>query len=215
MSSAASSEKLTAQLHKLAQRDRELLDELGRSLERRDSELTRLTSMLEEQRRELEASELARAELERQLAASQDSIKRRFEELAQLTLMLENSKPVELPEAAAPPPRFFPMKASRLSRRMKRDIALIKRSGLFDAKWYLEQYPDIAEDKRLRREPALHYLLHGGHEGRNPGPAFDSVFYLATYADVKESGENPLVHYLKYGQAEQRLPSVNTGSNDL
>lgn len=201
MSSAASREKLTAQMRELAQRDSELLTELGKSLERRDAELNQLASMLE-------ASEQARAELERQLAASQASIKKRFEELAQLTAMLESGESVKPAGVARAASAFtFPsMRVSRHSRRLKRDVALIKRSELFDAKWYLERYPDLAKNKRFRREPAMHYLQHGGHEGRNPGPAFDSVFYLATYADVRESGENPLVHYLKYGQAEQRLP---------
>jgi 2-polyprenyl-3-methyl-5-hydroxy-6-metoxy-1,4-benzoquinol methylase len=55
-------------------------------------------------------------------------------------------------------------------------------------------------------DPALHYLLHGGYEGRNPSGQFDTAFYLAQYPDVRVSGMNPLLHYVVHGAAEQRLP---------
>lgn len=38
-----------------------------------------------------------------------------------------------------------------------------------------------------------------------PG-VFDTAFYLNTYADVKRSGINPLVHFLTDGNKEGRLP---------
>lgn len=88
--------------------------------------------------------------------------------------------------------------------RLAQDIALLEQSDWFDADWYLKRYPDIAKHRRFSREPLLHYLLHGGFEGRNPGPDFDSRFYLQRYADVRKRGTNPLVHYLRYGQQEQR-----------
>ncbi|WP_311950124.1 class I SAM-dependent methyltransferase [Halomonas piscis] len=88
--------------------------------------------------------------------------------------------------------------------RLAQDIALLQESDWFDADWYLKRYPDIAKHRRFSREPLLHYLLHGGFEGRNPGPDFDSRFYLQRYADVRKRGTNPLVHYLRYGQQEQR-----------
>jgi len=50
-------------------------------------------------------------------------------------------------------------------------------------------------------------LLNGGRErGCNPNPLFDSAWYLDEYRDVRESGINPLVHYLHYGIAEMRNP---------
>ncbi len=76
-------------------------------------------------------------------------------------------------------------------------LGLIRTSGLFDETWYLANYIDIAEAKI---DPALHYLQHGGFEGRDPGPNFSSNWYLNKYKDVKESGLNPLIHYLKYGK---------------
>jgi SAM-dependent methyltransferase len=55
-------------------------------------------------------------------------------------------------------------------------------------------------------DPFLHYLGHGGYEGRDPGPTFSSSWYLRAYPDVKNAGTNPLIHYIRYGQREGRLP---------
>ena len=96
-------------------------------------------------------------------------------------------------------------KAPPLTKRaIKRQVALIEASQWFDAKWYLAQYPDIARDSKMSANPARHYLLMGGFEGRNPSPGFDSAYYLAHNPDVVESGINPLIHYLKFGEKEQR-----------
>jgi len=51
-------------------------------------------------------------------------------------------------------------------------------------------------------EPEHHYLLYGGFEQRDPGPHFSSSWYLSFYEDVRKSGINPLIHYLKYGRAK-------------
>ena len=96
----------------------------------------------------------------------------------------------------------------QLVRRVKRYIGLprdfiqVRRSGLFNQTWYLENNPDVVQAKA---NPLLHYLQHGGFEGRDPGPGFSSKWYLDTYADVKEAGVNPLIHYLRFGRKEGRL----------
>jgi hypothetical protein len=82
-----------------------------------------------------------------------------------------------------------------------KDIYLLGTSGLFDVSWYRANNPDIAKTKL---GALLHYLEHGGFEGRDPGPGFASAWYLDTYDDVKKAGINPLVHYLKYGRGEGR-----------
>ncbi len=82
-----------------------------------------------------------------------------------------------------------------------RDYFAIKHSGLFDEKYYLLHNPDVV---RADVNPALHYLLHGGIEGRDPSPYFSSSGYLQAYPDVKNAGLNPLVHYLRYGRSEGR-----------
>ncbi len=79
--------------------------------------------------------------------------------------------------------------------------ALIKRSGQFDAGWYLENNPDVAKSGM---DPVSHYLRFGAAEGRNPNPLFDSLWYLKRYPDVAASGTNPFLHYLRHGQREGR-----------
>lgn len=86
----------------------------------------------------------------------------------------------------------------------KFDGQSVKRSGLFDADWYLANYPDIAETKM---DPLEHYLKIGGFAGRCPGPNFDSQWYLNEYPDVVLDKMNPLVHYIRYGKQEGRKTS--------
>ena len=50
-----------------------------------------------------------------------------------------------------------------------REIAIIKRYGLVDEAWYLQQNPDIA---RVNMDPVVHYVYHGAKEGRHPHPDF-------------------------------------------
>ncbi len=80
----------------------------------------------------------------------------------------------------------------------------LRRCGLFDARYYLKQYPDV---RRADIDPLIHFIKYGWQEGRNPGPSFDTRFYLETYPDVRQANVNPLIHYLQYGQSEGRLPA--------
>jgi GT2 family glycosyltransferase len=81
------------------------------------------------------------------------------------------------------------------------EYTLIKSSDLFDNEWYLTVYSDVAE---LGIDPVVHYLNHGGQEGRLPGPLFDNYYYFSQVVNLPESQqiiENPLLHYLKIGKA--------------
>lgn len=88
---------------------------------------------------------------------------------------------------------------SRLRRRYQLNV--IRQSGLFNADWYLTTYEDV-RDAGL--DPALHYLLNGAADHRNPGPHFDTGHYLMLYPDIGESQMNPLLHYLLSGFDEKR-----------
>lgn len=80
------------------------------------------------------------------------------------------------------------------------DRALFERSELFDARDYLQMYPDVAASGM---EPAEHYVLHGAAELRNPSRRFDA----AKYADENpEARESPLKHYLIEGRRHGCLP---------
>jgi hypothetical protein len=61
------------------------------------------------------------------------------------------------------------------------DLAIIEGSELFDAAWYLSQYPDVARDGI---SPILHYLQSGATDERCPNPFFDTAWYLEQYPDV-------------------------------
>ena len=80
-----------------------------------------------------------------------------------------------------------------------RDYELILNSSLFDKDWYERTY-DIGEDI----DSINHYLLTGYAKGYNPGPDFSTFEYYECNKDVKESNENPLVHYELFGRKEKR-----------
>ena len=89
--------------------------------------------------------------------------------------------------------------------RMRRDTLVVRRSGLFDDAWYLQQYPDLY---LTTVDMLQHYMLYGAAEGRNPNPMFDANYYLNENPDVKNAGINPLLHYALYGKAEGRKPKA-------
>lgn len=84
---------------------------------------------------------------------------------------------------------------------LKLNIKRIKKSGLFDAKYYIETYSDI---KEAGIDPLKHFVEYGWKEGRNPCAKFDTNFYLLTYPDVASVGMNPLAHYILHGKKEGR-----------
>jgi len=94
-------------------------------------------------------------------------------------------------------------------RELKKLCSLLLGSQYFDADWYLETYPDVAESSFNAAE---HYIKFGANEGRNPGPNFDTQWYLRVNVDVADSGINPLIHFLKHGYDEGRAPSPQSQS---
>ena len=86
-----------------------------------------------------------------------------------------------------------------------RSYWLIRRSGLFDADYYLKKYTDV---RKTARDPLLHFIQLGWQKGYNPSSDFDICFYLRENRDVRQAGINPLVHYLRAGKTEGRPPSL-------
>lgn len=84
------------------------------------------------------------------------------------------------------------------------DVELILESGVFDSAYYIEQYPDLAENGV---DPLAHYLKYGAEEGRNPSAMFDTRYYLKNNQDVVGLGINPLVHFCAIGWKALRNPS--------
>lgn len=100
--------------------------------------------------------------------------------------------------------RKFTSGAVNILRPRDRAYSAIAASGLFDADYYLTQYPDIAD---AGVDPIRHYIDHGAAERRNPSADFNTLFYTEAYPDVAPSGMNPLAHYIKAGKAEGRWAS--------
>ncbi|UPT96065.1 methyltransferase domain-containing protein [Bradyrhizobium barranii subsp. apii] len=55
---------------------------------------------------------------------------------------------------------------------------------------------------------AAEYLRPGWRKKLKPSPFFDSQYYLACNPDVAKSRINPLLHYLRFGRLEGRLPKA-------
>ncbi len=96
---------------------------------------------------------------------------------------------------------------SKREKLRQQQIRLIQKSKFFNQEWYLQKYPDVAQDGM---NPARHYLLYGGQQGRDPGPEFSSQWYLNQNDDVKRAQINPLLHYLVYGKKENRDPTAQS-----
>ncbi|SDX28167.1 glycosyltransferase [Paracoccus sanguinis] len=81
------------------------------------------------------------------------------------------------------------------------DRAELLASGLFDADWYRETYPDVDQSGLA---PLEHYLRIGRHLVRSPGPDFDSARYLSAHEDLARANVDPLQHYIRHGRRENR-----------
>ena len=81
----------------------------------------------------------------------------------------------------------------------------VRRSPLFDARWYLETYEDV---RRADMDPALHFALDGAAGGRDPGPGFSASGWRAARGLGAEA--NPLLDWEEHGRARglDPLPRV-------
>ena len=134
-------------------------------------------------------------------------------------MTVANDEPTRVPSVGTPATSKMPRVGWRLKGLRDRALQaiafaspnrrLIKRSGLFDARWYLRQYPAVAQSGL---SPLAHYLTIGWKQGFSPGPDFDSGWYLDWYRDVAAADCEPLLHYLRHGINEGRAPKL---ANDL
>ncbi|MFC1798567.1 glycoside hydrolase family 99-like domain-containing protein [Thermodesulfobacteriota bacterium] len=80
---------------------------------------------------------------------------------------------------------------------------IIRKSGQFDANYYLTQYP---ETKKNGCDPIQHYCEFGWKEDRNPSAHFDSLHYEKVFRNFNSKKVNPLVHYILVGKAKGVIP---------
>ena len=82
---------------------------------------------------------------------------------------------------------------------------LVKKSGLFDAKFYCDENRDVHASGLA---PLAHYLTKGFVEQRRPSLLFDHTFYLHQCPWLLEKKENPLLHFLLTGRNQGYKPNV-------
>ena len=86
-----------------------------------------------------------------------------------------------------------------------KELDAIRNSLFFNSAHYLEMNRDV---RAAGLDAALHYLVHGSREGRDPGPFFSTKAYLDRYPDVAEANLNALLHYETLGRLENRTVAV-------
>lgn len=74
---------------------------------------------------------------------------------------------------------------------------------LFDARSYVERYPDAAGGDR---SPLDHYRTIGVREGRAPNPVFDVAAYRHDHPDASAFDGDVLRHYARVGRARGGTP---------
>ena len=74
----------------------------------------------------------------------------------------------------------------------EKSYEIIKKSNIFDEKYYYENYPDV---KELKIDPITHYLQFGFLENCNPNASFKTKEYVKKHGNELR-GLNPLVHYI-------------------
>ena len=99
----------------------------------------------------------------------------------------------------------FSPKAWQWLRERARERRLVEESGLLDREWYRREYPEVAE-KRI--DPVLDLLDPAHISSRMPNPDFDPREYAAVNFDVKVSGYQPTLHWMRFGRRESRAVSM-------
>ena len=90
---------------------------------------------------------------------------------------------------------------NRSIRSARKAVPVLEKSGFFDGPWYLDTYPDV---RAAGMDPALHYLLHGADEDRDPCRWFSTAGYKRDFPELHRSRENPLLHYLRCNRTSRK-----------
>ncbi|MBC6986980.1 glycosyl transferase family 1 [Alteromonas sp. BZK5] len=88
------------------------------------------------------------------------------------------------------------------SKRERNDRALIHNSEYFDKNYVARQLKELGLKVK---DPLEFFVSFGAELELSPSEKFDAKSYLAMNPDVKSSGINPLLHYIKHGKAEGRV----------
>jgi hypothetical protein len=144
-----------------------------------------------------------RAALEAQILAQRmnfDEAARRGAEMEQV--LARANAAIALHAFGAPSRRDRKMRLTARSRAAdRRALRTIHASPFFDEAYYLANNLDV---RAAGCDAAVHFLVLGCREGRDPGPFFSTTAYLARNPDVAAAGVNALVHYETHGRSEMR-----------
>lgn len=77
--------------------------------------------------------------------------------------------------------------------------------NLFDEEFYALMHPEYKQRSGLA---LLDYARHGWKEGANPGPLFNTTWYLAANPDAAKAGISPLEHHAKNGADRPTAPKL-------
>ena len=83
------------------------------------------------------------------------------------------------------------------------DVRAIIDAGLFDENFYRREYPAAIADGE---DPLKHYLDYGWKCDFEPSADVSMRAYVAENSDVQNAKINPLVHWVRSGNVEKRLP---------
>lgn len=84
----------------------------------------------------------------------------------------------------------------------RNDRVLAERLGLFDARWYCAQYPDVVA---CGADPFAHYMQDGWREGRRPAAGFGAEDYAHVERDFNPQTDNPIIHVLQVGLGNEAV----------
>jgi len=86
------------------------------------------------------------------------------------------------------------------------EVLLVTQSGLFDEKWYRENY---LMGRTEVMPPLIHFMRYGLRKGYKPNPHFDPRQYLTENPEAMRAGINPLLHYCIFMSAFKRQLGSN------
>lgn len=191
------------------------LASLKQGLREREKRLTSYERALAERERRIAVLEAERERLAASLAARDAESKALEQTLAQIggSRTWRVTAPLRRLNALRADPRALARLADRLpgvrSHRLRAAAAKLRASGLFDPEHYLRAHPDV---RAAGHDPALHYLVQGWKELRDPSAAFSTAQYLLDHPEVARTGTNPLAHYLERGRNEGLRISPSSAS---
>jgi hypothetical protein len=97
----------------------------------------------------------------------------------------------------------------RRRKRIVNDVRKVAASRLFDPAWYIATNPDVSASGM---DPALHYVLTGADEGRDPGPGFSVRAYLERYPEAATDSRPALLHFIETGEPRGWAPVAATAA---